>query len=168
MRVLISALLAFQAAQLVSSLRITWVVENFDYHAEYLFTNPAHQNSHGYIKFNLWNTAVADTATCSASSGQLTDFFYGTQWYPCTLPSTAPAGSAVSFRFNRPTGELEINGTIVCSENQGASAAFHIEGTTKLTLACADTTATNPNWTAGTGEFYSTREVKCFPGSCVA
>jgi len=98
-----------------------WVVENFDYHAEYLFTNPAHQNSHGYIKFNLWNTAVADTATCSASSGQLTDFFYGTQWYPCTLPSTAPAGSAVSFRFNRPTGELEINGTIVCSENQGAS-----------------------------------------------
>jgi hypothetical protein len=98
-----------------------WVAENFDYHAEYIFTTPAHQNSHGYVNFDLWNTAVAYTATCSATSDQLTDFFYGTQWYPCTLPSTAPAGAVVGFRFNRPTGELDVNGTIMCAENgQGA------------------------------------------------
>jgi hypothetical protein len=141
MGVLANVLLVMQATRLVSCLTITdgqanspschahphavcaqkaasskWVVENFDYLAEYVFTTPAHQNSHGYVNFNLWNTAVAYTATCSATSDQLTDFFYGTQWFPCTLPLTAPAGSAVSFRFNRPTGELDINGTIVCAE----------------------------------------------------
>jgi hypothetical protein len=145
MRALLSIFLAFQATHLASCLIVTeraadgpscnahphaacaaqaasskWVVENFDYHAEYIFTTPAHQNSHGYVNFDLWNTAVAYTATCSATSDQLTDFFYGTQWYPCTLPSTAPAGASVSFRFNRPTGELDVNGTIICADKGGA------------------------------------------------
>ncbi|OIW34683.1 hypothetical protein CONLIGDRAFT_651027 [Coniochaeta ligniaria NRRL 30616] len=193
MRIRISTLLAIQATQLGSWISLAaaepqgdgpachprptcaqqaasskWVVEGFDYHAEYIFTTPAHQNSHGYVNFQLWNTAVAYTATCSATSDQLTDFFYGTQWYPCTLPSTALAGSDVSFRFNRPTGELDVKGTIMCAENgQGAAAVFPAEGTTQLTLTCTDTTWTNPNWTYGTGEFYSDREVKCVPDTCV-
>lgn len=94
-----------------------WVVENFDYHASYIFTTPAHQNSHGYVNFDLWNTVVQYTATCNATSDQLNDFFYGTIWYPCTLPSTAPPGAAVTFRFDRPTGLLEINGTVICTQD---------------------------------------------------
>lgn len=146
MRIPVNTLLAIQATQLVSCICLAatetegdgpscsplptcaqqaasskWVLEGFDYHAEYIFTTPAHQNSHGYVNFDLWNTAVPYTATCSATSDQLTDFFYGNQWYPCTLPSTAPAGAAVGFRFNRPTGELDVKGTIMCAENaQGA------------------------------------------------
>lgn len=94
---------------------LKWTVHGFDYHASYIFTTPAHQNSYGYVNFNLSNTAVPYTATCSATSDQLTDFFFGTMWYPCTLPSTAPAGAAVSFQFNRPTGELDITETVVCA-----------------------------------------------------
>jgi hypothetical protein len=94
-----------------------WTVHGFDYHASYIFTTPAHQNSYGYVNLNLTNNMVPYTATCSATSGQLQDFFYGTQWYPCTLPSTAPAGAAVSFRFNRPTGQLDLNETIICGED---------------------------------------------------
>jgi hypothetical protein len=93
---------------------LKWTVHGFDYHASYIFTTPAHQNSYGYVSFNLSNTAVAYTASCSAMSSQLTDFFYGNQYFPCTLPSTAPAGAAVSFQFNRPTGQLDVTETVVC------------------------------------------------------
>jgi hypothetical protein len=97
---------------------LKWTVHGFDYHASYIYTTPAHQNSNGYVHFNLSNTAVPYTATCSATSSQLTDFYYGNQWYPCVLPSTAPAGATVSFQFNRPTGELDITETVVCPANK--------------------------------------------------
>lgn len=93
---------------------LKWTVHGFDYHASYLFTTPAHQNSWGYVNFNLTNTAVPYTASCSAASNQLSDFFYGTQWYTCTLPATAPVGAAVTFTYNRPSGELDVNETVVC------------------------------------------------------
>jgi hypothetical protein len=94
---------------------LKWTVHDFDYHASYVFTTPAHQNSYGYVNFNLSNTAVPYTAICSATSSQLTDFYYGNQWYPCALPATAPVGATVSFQFNRATGELDITETVVCA-----------------------------------------------------
>ena len=99
-------------------LALEWTVHGFDYHASYIFSTPAHQNSWGYVNFNLTNNVVPYTAACSASSNQLTDFFYGSVEYACTLPSSAPAGSAVAFKFNRPTGQLDIKETIICNENK--------------------------------------------------
>jgi hypothetical protein len=93
-------------------------VHGFDYHASYTFTHPAHQNSWGYVNFNLTNNVVPYTALCAASSSQLSDFFYGTFDYSCTLPASAPAGAAVKFRFSRPSGRLDITESIVCSENK--------------------------------------------------
>ena len=43
------------------------------------------------------------------------------------------------------------------------SVKFFATGTASLDLTCSDETWTNPNWTQGTGEFYSKRDVKCTP-----
>jgi hypothetical protein len=92
-----------------------WSVEDFDYHASYIFTTPAHQNSWGYASFNLTNPALTYKATCSASSNQLSDFFYGTVNYECTVPDPeSPTGT--TFSFNRPSGQLDLNQTWVCSD----------------------------------------------------
>src|SRR5687767_900631 len=48
------------AGQKVSS----WKVENFDYHASYIFTTPAHQNSWGYVNFTLSNPALNYKPVC--------------------------------------------------------------------------------------------------------
>jgi hypothetical protein len=95
-------------------LGLQWTVQGFDYHAQYTFTSPAHQNSWGYVNFNVSNNVVPYTAVCGASSSQLTDFFYGTMDYTCTLPAAAPIGSTVKFRFSRPAGQLDIEETVVC------------------------------------------------------
>jgi len=101
----------------------TWTVHGFDYHASYIFTTPSHQNSYGYVNFNLTNSATSYTAVCSATGFQLEDFFYGDISYPCTLPSTAPAGAAVSFKFNRPTGQLDLNETWIC-DTKGSKQTY--------------------------------------------
>ncbi|KAK3387870.1 hypothetical protein B0H63DRAFT_471048 [Podospora didyma] len=141
-------------------LALEWKVHGFDYHASYIFSTPAHQNSWGYVNFNLTNNVVPYTATCSASSNQLSEFFFGTMEYPCTLPSTAPAGSAVSFKFSRPTGQLDIKETIICNENK-ITGDFVASGAKNLTLTCTNTYYQNPNWTIG--QIYSDQEVKCTP-----
>jgi hypothetical protein len=43
------------------------------------------------------------------------------------------------------------------------SVSFASLGTTQLDMSCTDVTWNNPNWTYGTGAFYSTRDVKCAP-----
>lgn len=94
-----------------------WLVQGFDFHASYIFSTPAHQNSWGYVNFNLSNPAVPDVLlSCSAQSDQLQDFFYGTQWYKCTTNGTSYGPAPASFAFNRPTGELDINQTWTCRD----------------------------------------------------
>jgi len=140
-----------------------WTVEDFDYHASYIFTTPAHQNSWGYVNFNLSNPAVPDLlASCSAASNQLSDFFYGTFEYNCTLngelgnPGPAPA----RFTFSRPSGELALEQSWRCDDNDPKyPTTFSASGQANLTLDCTDTTWQNANWTLG--QFYSTRNVNC-------
>lgn len=94
----------------------SWTVESFDYHASYIFTTPAHQNSWGYVNFNLSNPALSYQAICSAASSQLSDFFYGNFWYTCTLPDGSPPGPKAAFAFNRASGQLDFNQTWSCSD----------------------------------------------------
>lgn len=94
-----------------------WTVGGFDYHASYIFSTPAHQNSWGYVDFNISNPAVPDAvASCSAQSDQLSDFFYGTQWYQCTFDGDDGRVPSATFTFNSPTGDLYINQTWVCDD----------------------------------------------------
>ncbi|ORY68551.1 uncharacterized protein BCR38DRAFT_335597 [Pseudomassariella vexata] len=146
--------------QAASQKDFAWTVEDFDYHASYTFTTPAHQNSWGYVNFNLSNPALTYKASCSASSNQLSDFFYGTMPYTCTVPDGSTAKT--TFDFSRPSGKLNVNQTWVCSDlDPKYPATFHGYGAINLTLGCTDTTWQNPNWTMG--QIYSDREVKCTP-----
>ncbi|KAK6077109.1 hypothetical protein SCUP234_06848 [Seiridium cupressi] len=138
----------------------SWTVEDFDYHASYVFTTPAHQNSWGYVNFNLTNPALTYKSSCSGTSNQLSDFFYGTMPYTCTSPDGTSAKT--TFDFSRPSGTLNVNQTWVCSDQDPQwPATINGYGQVNLTLDCTDTTYQNPNWTLG--QIYSDREVKCAP-----
>lgn len=100
--------------QAASFNNFSWSIEDFDYHASYVFTTPAHQNSWGYVNFNLTNPALEYPAVCSASSSQLSDFFYGTMIYNCELPESST--TKATFDFSRPSGELNVNQTWTCSD----------------------------------------------------
>lgn len=97
---------------LASASALQWTIHGFDYHASYIFTTPAHQNSWGYVNFNLTNNLVNYQMSCSAASNQLSDFFYGTLAYACTPSDNAPVGAGANFKFSRPTGQLDIEETI--------------------------------------------------------
>lgn len=93
-----------------------WGLVGFDYHASYVFTTPAHQNSWGYVNFNLTNPALTYPAICSAASSQLSDFFYGNFEYTCTLPADVDSATSTTFEFNRASGLLNVTQTWTCSD----------------------------------------------------
>ncbi|KAH6610095.1 hypothetical protein Trco_000115 [Trichoderma cornu-damae] len=130
-----------------------WTVEDFDFHASYTFTTPAHQNSWGYVNFTLANPAVGYSPVCSASSNQLSDFFYGNFVYSCDVPVAA---DKATFTFSRPGSDLRINQTWNCADE---GSRFTAQGGVKLNLTCSDTTWQNPAWTPG--HIYSLRTVTC-------
>lgn len=130
-----------------------WIIHNFDFHASYIFTTPAHQNSQGFVNFTLENPAVDRRHICSSASSQLTDFYYGTQVYTCDTPVE---GDIATYTFNRPTGELQVNQTWTCLSEGGYITA---QGGVTLKLNCSDSTWKNPKWEEG--QIYSQRLVNC-------
>ncbi|KAI3320444.1 hypothetical protein HD806DRAFT_538281 [Xylariaceae sp. AK1471] len=140
----------------------SWTIKSFTYRASYIFTTPAHQNSWGYVNFNLTNPALLGEVACSAQSSQLYDFFYGNFNYNCILPTGST--TKTSFDFNRPSGQLDINQTWTCSdEDPQYPVTFSAYGTVNLTLNCTTSYYQNPNWQPGTGAFYSDEETTCAP-----
>jgi len=138
-------------------------VESLYFHASYVFTTPAHQNSWGYVNFNLTNAASPFVTECSAQSDQLQTFFYGTQWYTCPAPSGAPNGTAASFRyqFSETDGRLDVNKTWVCEEDGQTPVTFEASGSIQFNLTCNTTIYNNPTWTSG--QIYSDTEIVCQP-----
>jgi hypothetical protein len=94
-----------------------WLARQFDFHASYIFTTPAHQNSWGYVSFDLFNPADQSATHCQAASNQLSDFFYGTMQYQCDDEAAGRIGST-SFDFARPTNQLRVNQTWTCYDNE--------------------------------------------------
>ncbi|EGX93283.1 hypothetical protein CCM_04656 [Cordyceps militaris CM01] len=139
------------------SLKVTsFLVKDFDFHASWTFTTPAHQNSWGYVNFTLANAAVPYEYQCSSASNWLSDFYYGNINYNCTDPAGQPTQHG-TFSYSRPTETLAINQTWICAQEQ---SRFWAEGSAKLDLKCQDTTYHNPNWTTP-GQIYSDRRVTC-------
>ncbi|KAK3370516.1 hypothetical protein B0H63DRAFT_454681 [Podospora didyma] len=136
-----------------------WDVQAFDYHASFIFTTPAHQNSWGYVNFNLSNPADKSLAKCSASSNQLSDFFYGNMVYNC---ETAEGKQTGSFDFNKASGELRVNQTWRC-DDQDPQWPIRIKasGSAIIPLDCTERLYQNANWTLG--QIYSTRDITCKP-----
>ena len=107
---------AYRDCVAASTRNFAWTVVGFDFHASYIFTTPAHQNSWGYVNFNLSNPALDQPAVCSASSDQLENFFYGDISYDCASPAGAAAPSDATFSFSQPSGLLAVNQTWVCPD----------------------------------------------------
>ena len=131
-----------------------WDVKQFDFHASYIFSTPAHQNSWGYVNFTLANPAVPYKPVCSAESNWLNDFYYGgEQIYECDSGDDA---TTATWSFSRPSGELRINQTWNCVDEGGR---FEAQGGVKLNLTCEETKWENPDWSQGS--IYSTRNIDC-------
>lgn len=129
-------------------------IKDFDFHASWTFTNPAHQNSWGYVNFTLTNAAVDYDYQCSTASNWLDDFFYGNINYNCTTHDGKQTNMG-TFAYSRPTQILAINQTWVCPEG----SEFWAEAEAKLPLVCHETKYQNPNWTSG--QIYSDRTITC-------
>lgn len=143
---------AVKATETTSAL--TWTVSDFDFHADYIFTTPAHQNSWGYVNFALSSDKTDLVYSCSTASSRLTDFFYGETEYQCSAPEGAPEGSAASFKYNRTDGTLTLKETVVGDET------YTVSGSTTVQTTCTDETeGPSPNWQIG--EIYTWRKVVC-------
>ncbi|KAJ8119664.1 hypothetical protein ONZ43_g3435 [Nemania bipapillata] len=135
-----------------------WAISNFNYHASYVFSTPAHQIDSGTVGFNLTNTALSETVACTAYSLQLQDYFYGNINYNCT----AAEGSSTSttFSYSRPSGQLNINQTWTCDdEDPQYPITFTAYGTVNLTFPCDTWTYQNPDWQPG--QTYSILDITC-------
>jgi hypothetical protein len=95
--------------------KFSWRALAFDFHASYTFSTPAHQNSWGYVSFDLLNPADDSTTHCEAQSSQLSDFFYGTVPYRCNDTGADRLGTT-TFDFSRPSGQLRLNQTWTCDD----------------------------------------------------
>lgn len=131
-----------------------WTVHDFDFHASYTFTTPAHQNSYGYVNFTLANPALDYRAVCSTQSSQLQDFFYGNMNYNCTKPDGS--WDEATFNFSRPTGQLNINQTWYCPDE---GSVFYADGGIDLDLECQEKKYENPHWEMG--QIYSSDTITC-------
>ncbi|CAI0645041.1 hypothetical protein COL154_010466 [Colletotrichum chrysophilum] len=134
-----------------------WTLTDFDFHASYIFTTPAHQNSWGYVSFNVSNPVLDYTVSCSAASSRLNDFFYGEMVYDCKAPDGESA--TTSFTFSRPDGALALNQSWTCNDDPKYPARYTAKGGAVADLSCEETSWQNLNWTIG--EVYSRREIKC-------
>ncbi|KAI1362229.1 hypothetical protein F5Y08DRAFT_279408 [Xylaria arbuscula] len=138
-----------------------WAIEDFTYHAGYIFSTPAHQISSGSVAFNITNPAYPEEkVSCTAYSTWLQDFFYGNINYNCDVPEDS--GITTSFSFSRPSGQLNINQTWSCNDQDPQyPITFAGYGTVNLTLDCEETYYQNPDWQQG--EIYSDRDITCAP-----
>ncbi|KAL2268954.1 hypothetical protein VTJ83DRAFT_3800 [Remersonia thermophila] len=137
----------------------SWQAQNFDFQASYIFTTPSHQNSWGYVSFDLFNPAVQKTTRCEAASNQLSDFFYGTVQYKCNDTALI---RETSFDFNRPLNQLRVKQRWTCDDrNPMYPITINAQGNVNLTLSCTDNTWKNPSWQIG--QIYSSRTIQCQP-----
>lgn len=93
-----------------------WQLEDFDFHANYIFSTPSHQNSWGYVSFTLVNPVLGSSANCSGRSNRLSDFFYGEIEYECDNLEGALNGGS-KFAFDRPSRDVKIEQTWECHDN---------------------------------------------------
>ncbi|KAL8341660.1 hypothetical protein RB598_003543 [Gaeumannomyces tritici] len=113
-------------------------MRDFSYRAFWIFQNPAQQWARGELGFTLANPATGREAACSATSSQLSDFFYGTVTYSCDVPDVE-GQPPPTFRFNGyGLWRLQVNETWACSPGGD------------LPLKCNDTgVVQNPDWEPG-------------------
>lgn len=100
-----------------------WQISDLDFHASYIFSTPAHQNSWGYVNFTLYNPVLETSTRCSASSNRLNDFFYGEVSYECEEGGENASYADkedlrdTSFTFSRPSGVVTVEQSWYCRDD---------------------------------------------------
>jgi hypothetical protein len=137
----------------------SWDFEDFHFHSDYIFSTPAHQNSWGYLSFNVTNPILENLGepplSCTFQSSRLSDFFYETDIYKCE-------GSDVSAEvtYDRPSGNLTFSQSWYCYDQPQWPARYTAKGKTIVNTECTDSgTKVNENWQQG--QTYSERYVEC-------
>ena len=95
---------------------LEWVAVNLHFHSSITFSTPAHQIPGICVSFNLSNSALPYAMSCAASSTQLSDFFYGNQWFSCSAPDSTPSAYEASFQFDKAGGRLDIKQRWLCTD----------------------------------------------------
>ncbi|KAK0632728.1 hypothetical protein B0T14DRAFT_560393 [Immersiella caudata] len=139
-----------------SFLHASWAVKGFRYHSLITYSTPSHPIATGFVDFNLTNVALPYTLSCSATSSQMSDFFYGNQWYLCT----DSLGNDAEFQFDKSSGRLDLQQKWACA-NDSPPVSFMGKGTANVTMVCRTGRWQKQNWTAG--ETYSTEHTDCAP-----
>jgi hypothetical protein len=147
----------------------SWTVGGFRYSSSVTYSTPSHRIANGFVNFNLTNNALPHaTMSCSATSSQMSDFFYGNQWYQCADSS----GNDAEFQFDRSSGRLDIQQKWACLNDvpqyvpcplprKPIKVSFLGKGAANVTLDCQIERWQNQNWTMG--DTYSTEHTDCVP-----
>ncbi|KAK1673542.1 hypothetical protein BDP55DRAFT_218669 [Colletotrichum godetiae] len=114
-----------------------WTLTSFDYHASYIFSTPSHQNSWGYISFNVSNPVLD---------------------YTCTPPEGGES-TTTSFTWSTPEKAVTLNQSWTCNDDPKYPARYTAKGGAVADLQCEETFWQNDNWTIG--QIYSTRNINC-------
>ena len=88
-------------------------ISDLYFHSSRVYSTPAHQVAGGSISFNITNPAAGITTSCSASSTQIYDYFYGDLWYHCQKTDGV---DDTEFTFNRTTGQINLTQRWTCKD----------------------------------------------------
>jgi hypothetical protein len=91
-----------------------FTLHNITYSDDTIYSTSAHMAvAGGSIQFNLTNTAVSYTTTCSAYVGDdgWPEFFYGNQIFYCKTPLSAGSGTSTNFTYSSSGAKLVVNST---------------------------------------------------------
>jgi hypothetical protein len=102
-----------ETCEKISFNQFSWAVKGFNYHSSVIYSFPSHRIANGYVDFNITNLALSHTLACSARSTQMSDFFYGNQWYKCT----DSAGNDAEFQFDKSSGRLDVQQKWTCTDS---------------------------------------------------
>jgi hypothetical protein len=89
-------------------------LSNFAYYDSIIYSTPSHLAvAYGSVSFDFYNNAIEETVTCTASSRQAWNFFYGNIVYNCTSP--VEDQGVATFTFNQTDGMVCVNETWSCA-----------------------------------------------------
>ncbi|KAK4454527.1 hypothetical protein QBC34DRAFT_391941 [Podospora aff. communis PSN243] len=135
----------------------SWTVGGFHYSSSVTYSTPSHRIANGWVNFNLTNYALPlATMSCSATSSQMSDFFYGNQWYQCADSS----GNDAEFQFDKSSKRLDLQQRWACVDDVPLMN-FLGKGNATVALDCQTERWQNQNWTMG--DTYSKEYTNCTP-----
>ncbi|RAR09330.1 hypothetical protein DDE82_001842 [Stemphylium lycopersici] len=147
-------------------------ITNIVFSSYYTFRSPSATGPKaGYIDFDVTNSAVNDSITCSGVNSNPWAVFYESDVYDCVITESGDGHDESmcwtdSASFSLDTAELGVtNLTFDMSWTCEGVGIYMITAWTLLDLDCEKWTCTNNLWTDDETAIYSNSTTVCQPGS---